>query len=271
MTSTTPTTDPAPVRADDLDARLADVEVVLCDADGNLFPSEEPAFVASADVTNRLLATLGVDRRYDAEEPAAGDDRHELPVDRAGARRRARRGPVGRRACSAGWPRSRRRSPPTCTRCCGATRPSSSRCGWSPGATAWPRSARAPTPASRPASTRPAWPTCSHPTVGSAPRTRCPARSASPTRRSTGSRSTRWGSRGTRPSRSRTPWRARRRPSGPASRRSATCSSCRRPSGCSAATSLEAAGVLAVVGSWQEAADLLPRCRELGGAGVSTG
>ncbi|GAB3679377.1 HAD family hydrolase [Angustibacter aerolatus] len=68
MTSTTPTTDPAPVRADDLDARLADVEVVLCDADGNLFPSEEPAFVASADVTNRLLATLGVDRRYDAEE-----------------------------------------------------------------------------------------------------------------------------------------------------------------------------------------------------------
>ena len=44
-----------------------DVRVVLCDADGNLFPSEEPAFVASADVTNRLLASLGVERRYTAE------------------------------------------------------------------------------------------------------------------------------------------------------------------------------------------------------------
>jgi hypothetical protein len=36
--------------------------------DGNLFPSEEPAFVASADVTNRLLAELGVGRRYTATE-----------------------------------------------------------------------------------------------------------------------------------------------------------------------------------------------------------
>jgi beta-phosphoglucomutase-like phosphatase (HAD superfamily) len=44
------------------------VEVLLCDADGNLFPSEEPAFVASADVTNRLLAELGVGRRYTATE-----------------------------------------------------------------------------------------------------------------------------------------------------------------------------------------------------------
>lgn len=42
--------------------------VLLCDADGNLFPSEEPAFVASAEVTNRLLAEHGVDRRYDPEE-----------------------------------------------------------------------------------------------------------------------------------------------------------------------------------------------------------
>jgi beta-phosphoglucomutase-like phosphatase (HAD superfamily) len=40
----------------------------MCDADGNLFPSEEPAFVASADVTNRMLAELGSERRYD---PAA--------------------------------------------------------------------------------------------------------------------------------------------------------------------------------------------------------
>lgn len=44
------------------------VRVVLCDADGNLFPSEEPAFVASTVVTNRFLAEHGVDRRYDSEE-----------------------------------------------------------------------------------------------------------------------------------------------------------------------------------------------------------
>ena len=44
------------------------VEVLLCDADGNLFPSEEPAFVASAQVTNRCLAMLGIARRYEAEE-----------------------------------------------------------------------------------------------------------------------------------------------------------------------------------------------------------
>jgi HAD superfamily hydrolase (TIGR01509 family) len=44
------------------------VEVLLLDADGNLFPSEEPAFVASAEVTNACLAELGVDRRYEPEE-----------------------------------------------------------------------------------------------------------------------------------------------------------------------------------------------------------
>ncbi|MGY1811045.1 HAD family hydrolase [Blastococcus sp. SYSU D00669] len=44
------------------------VEVVLCDADGNLFPSEEPAFDASAEVTNRLLAELGDPRRFTGEE-----------------------------------------------------------------------------------------------------------------------------------------------------------------------------------------------------------
>ena len=42
--------------------------VLLCDADGNLFPSEEPAFVASADVTNGFLEAYGVPRRYTAEE-----------------------------------------------------------------------------------------------------------------------------------------------------------------------------------------------------------
>ncbi len=42
--------------------------VLLCDADGNLFPSEEPAFEASAEVTNRFLASVGVARRYTPEE-----------------------------------------------------------------------------------------------------------------------------------------------------------------------------------------------------------
>jgi beta-phosphoglucomutase-like phosphatase (HAD superfamily) len=44
------------------------LEALLCDADGNLFPSEEPAFVASADVTNRLLAAHGIPRRFTPEE-----------------------------------------------------------------------------------------------------------------------------------------------------------------------------------------------------------
>jgi fructuronate reductase/mannitol 2-dehydrogenase len=50
------------------DAELRAVRTLLCDADGNLFPSEEPAFVASADVTNRFLRTYGIDRSYEAEE-----------------------------------------------------------------------------------------------------------------------------------------------------------------------------------------------------------
>jgi beta-phosphoglucomutase-like phosphatase (HAD superfamily) len=41
--------------------------VLLLDADGNLFPSEAPAFVASADVTNRFLSSLGVQTRYTPE------------------------------------------------------------------------------------------------------------------------------------------------------------------------------------------------------------
>ncbi|HWT93629.1 MAG TPA: HAD family phosphatase [Solirubrobacteraceae bacterium] len=55
-TTTAPVFDPAAVR------------VLLCDADGNLFPSEDLAFLASADVTNCCLAELGVDRTFDAEE-----------------------------------------------------------------------------------------------------------------------------------------------------------------------------------------------------------
>jgi HAD superfamily hydrolase (TIGR01509 family) len=44
------------------------VDVLLCDADGNLFPSEEPAFVASTEVTNRLLESLSIDRRFTPQE-----------------------------------------------------------------------------------------------------------------------------------------------------------------------------------------------------------
>lgn len=44
------------------------LDVLLCDADGNLFPSEKPAFVASAEVTNRLMTDLGIDRRFTAAE-----------------------------------------------------------------------------------------------------------------------------------------------------------------------------------------------------------
>jgi beta-phosphoglucomutase-like phosphatase (HAD superfamily) len=47
---------------------LSAVRVVLCDADGNLFPSEEPAFVASAAVTNDFLAHYGVSATYTPEE-----------------------------------------------------------------------------------------------------------------------------------------------------------------------------------------------------------
>ena len=47
---------------------LEQVEVLLCDADGNLFPSEEPAFDASVEVTNAFLAEIGSDRRFTALE-----------------------------------------------------------------------------------------------------------------------------------------------------------------------------------------------------------
>jgi beta-phosphoglucomutase-like phosphatase (HAD superfamily) len=46
----------------------AAVRVLLCDADGNLFPSEDEAFVASVRVTNACLARLGVDRRFEPDE-----------------------------------------------------------------------------------------------------------------------------------------------------------------------------------------------------------
>lgn len=47
---------------------LTAVTHLLCDADGTLFPSEEPAYAASAAVTNRFLAELGAERPYDAIE-----------------------------------------------------------------------------------------------------------------------------------------------------------------------------------------------------------
>jgi HAD superfamily hydrolase (TIGR01509 family) len=43
------------------------VQVLLCDADGNLFPSEEPAFEASVRVTNAFLAEIGSDLTFTAE------------------------------------------------------------------------------------------------------------------------------------------------------------------------------------------------------------
>ena len=48
------------------------VRVLWCDADGNLFPSEEPAYEASAQVTNDFLTTMGVAARYTAEELRLG-------------------------------------------------------------------------------------------------------------------------------------------------------------------------------------------------------
>jgi HAD superfamily hydrolase (TIGR01509 family) len=49
-------------------ALAGQLRFLLCDADGNLFPSEEPAFEASAEVTNRFLAELGSPRRFTPEE-----------------------------------------------------------------------------------------------------------------------------------------------------------------------------------------------------------
>ena len=53
-------TDPTP--------QLEPVQILLCDADGNLFPSEEPAFDASVEVTNAFLAEIGSARRFTSDE-----------------------------------------------------------------------------------------------------------------------------------------------------------------------------------------------------------
>jgi beta-phosphoglucomutase-like phosphatase (HAD superfamily) len=47
--------------------RPDDQRVLLLDADGSLFPSEAPAFDASAEVTNRFLASLGIAATYTPE------------------------------------------------------------------------------------------------------------------------------------------------------------------------------------------------------------
>ncbi|KAB1912115.1 HAD family phosphatase [Micromonospora sp. AMSO31t] len=54
------------------DVDLSAVRVLLCDADGNLFPSEEPAFVASVEVTNAFLAAYGVPGTLTAEQLRLG-------------------------------------------------------------------------------------------------------------------------------------------------------------------------------------------------------
>jgi beta-phosphoglucomutase-like phosphatase (HAD superfamily) len=44
------------------------LEVLLCDADDNLFPSENPAFVASCEITNDFMSAIGSDRRFEPDE-----------------------------------------------------------------------------------------------------------------------------------------------------------------------------------------------------------
>lgn len=65
---------------------LTDVTTILCDADGNLFDSEVPAFEASVLVVNELLASLGSLMRHEADElrrTASGRNFRSLAVDLA--------------------------------------------------------------------------------------------------------------------------------------------------------------------------------------------
>jgi HAD superfamily hydrolase (TIGR01509 family) len=50
------------------DLDLTSVTTLLCDADGTLFASEEPAFDASVTVTNRCLERFGATERFTAEQ-----------------------------------------------------------------------------------------------------------------------------------------------------------------------------------------------------------
>lgn len=47
---------------------LSSVTTLLCDADGTLFPSEEPAFEASARVVNDVMAALGLRLSFTGDE-----------------------------------------------------------------------------------------------------------------------------------------------------------------------------------------------------------
>jgi beta-phosphoglucomutase-like phosphatase (HAD superfamily) len=65
-----------------------DLHILLLDADGSLFPSEAPAFEASADVTNRFLAALGIEVTYTPEQLLAtttGKNFRTTAVDLAAA------------------------------------------------------------------------------------------------------------------------------------------------------------------------------------------
>jgi len=64
----------------------APITTLLLDADDNLFPSERPAFDASAEVTNRFLARFGVTAPFTAEElrkQAVGKNFRSTAIDLA--------------------------------------------------------------------------------------------------------------------------------------------------------------------------------------------
>jgi beta-phosphoglucomutase-like phosphatase (HAD superfamily) len=61
-------------------------EVLLCDADDNLFPSEQPAFAASCEVTNALMSAIGSELRFEPQElrlKAAGKNFRAIAEDLA--------------------------------------------------------------------------------------------------------------------------------------------------------------------------------------------
>lgn len=67
---------------------LSAVTTLLCDADGNLFPSEEPAFDAAAAVVNRMLAHLDLEGRHTGPElrrSATGRNFRSIVIDLAAA------------------------------------------------------------------------------------------------------------------------------------------------------------------------------------------
>lgn len=77
------------------DIDLTGVTVLLCDADGNLVPSEEPAFVASTEGTNRFLRDYGVDTTFTPEElrlATTGKNFRSTMLDLARPRHPARAG-----------------------------------------------------------------------------------------------------------------------------------------------------------------------------------